>query len=508
MRLLRRLSIFALFSVLTIGGQAQPYPQWGALQAGPYKVGFRVIHTYDYTRGYWPKVDYQGRVDTLETARPMQISLWYPAVAPADDAPMVFGDYIALKASARGLPRTTEADRREAVEALRRGPLNPFFPEGVSDEDLQRVLQTPTAAIQEADAAAGTFPLVIHTGFSLSGQSVLLEYLASHGYVVAAVPLLGTHPAWYHRGEGTAEAYQAGADDIGFIYSQAQHWPLADVSKTAVIGMFSAQGLLFQMQQMQLDALAVLDGNYPEALYEVPGFDFTAVRIPILDMPRANFRGERSMLDSLRYADRYLARFDGVTHGDFYQFQRIAHPEQAEEHVSYHLIARYTRAFLDMTLKQDASAVAFLAKSPDEAGAPEGMMTLAHHPAHAARPTEAEFLALIRAGQASEARRAWERAAAASPRPIASESALTTTLFFFRRDNGAQVAVPGFELLTDLFPTSWRAWEHLGTTYWQAQDVPRARTAFQQALHLLGQEDTPEPRHKERLQKRLDDLQE
>jgi len=79
---------------------AQTYPQWGAMQPGPYEVGIRVIHTYDYSRGYWPKVDYQGQRDTLETARPMQISIWYPAQPQPEATRMVFGDYIALKASA------------------------------------------------------------------------------------------------------------------------------------------------------------------------------------------------------------------------------------------------------------------------------------------------------------------------------------------------------------------------------------------------------------------------
>ena len=505
---------YLLILPLLIGVQgdafAQSFPQWGPLQAGPYEVGFRAIHTYDHSRGYWPKVDHRGQRDTLETARPIQISVWYPATPSTDAQRMPFGDYIALKASALGLERATPERRTEAVESLRQGPLSPFFPDGVSDEDLRRVLGTQTAAIRDAEPEAGPFPLVIHAGFGLMGQSVLLEYLASHGYVVATVPLLGTSPAWYHRGEGTAAAYQAGADDIGFVYGYARQWPFADVTRAAVIGMFSADGLLFQMQHMQLDALAVLDGSYPAALQEVPGFDLDAVRIPILDMPRSDFRASRSMLDSLRYAERYLVRFDSVTHGDFYQFQRIAHPERAAEHVSYHIIARYTRAFLDAVLKEAPEAISFLSKDPDEAGAPVGFMTLERRPAVRAAPTQHEFLLLVRQGKIAEARRAWEATyATATHRPIVSEEALTTTLFFLRRDRGARASIEAFRILVEIFPESWRAWEHVGMTYQQAGDAAQARTAFGTSLRLLPAADLrPEERaqHEERLAGRLQNL--
>ena len=102
------------------------------------------------------------------------------------------------------------------------------------------------------------------------------------------------------------------------------------------------------------DALAVLDGRYPSTLRDVPGFDPDAVRIPILEMPRSDHRDDRTMLDSLVYADRHVVRFDSVTHRDFYQFRRIAEPHLAEDDVGYHLVARYTRAFLDATLQADA----------------------------------------------------------------------------------------------------------------------------------------------------------
>ena len=506
-RLMRSLPLPALLLGVQIDTGAQVYPQWGALEPGPYEVGFRVLHTYDYSRGYWPKVDYQGRRDTLETARPMQISIWYPAAPQADVLRMKFGDYIALIPKSLGHERASPEGHAEAAESLRRGPLNPFFPDGVSEEDLQRVLDTPTAGIRDAQPEAGPFPLVIHAGFGLIGQTVLLEYLASHGYVVATFPLLGTSPAWYNRGEGTAEALQAVADDIGFVYGYLGQKTFADRSRTAVIGMFSASGLLFQMQHMQLDALAVLDGRYPEELQQIPGFDTDAVRVPILDMPRADFRDDRSLLDSLRFADRYLVRFDKTTHLDFYQFQRIADPERAVEHVSYRLISRYTRAFLDAVLKNDAAAASFLREDPEVNGAPADFMTLERRPAEPAAPTQEEFLLLVRQHQIEEARRVWEHSRGTGPHmSLASEEGLTTTLLFLRRDHGAQESIEAFRLLVDMFPKSWQAREHLAVTWQRAGEDALARESYREVLRLLRAADiTPNDRarHEARIEERL-----
>jgi hypothetical protein len=491
------------FARETLGQQP---PQWGDMRGGAHAVGFRVIRTHDRTRSYWPPVTYRGHRDSLETARPMQISIWYPATASANARRMEFGEYVVLEGEALGLERTTPERRTEAVESLRRGPLNPYFPNGVSDEELRRVLATRTASIWEAEPARGAFPLLIHLG-STVGQTVLLEYLASHGYVVASIPVLGTAPAWYQRGEGTPEAHQASAADVGFVLATVAALPYADGSRAAVIGMLTAGGLLFQMQHQRLRAMAMLDGSYPESLRSAPGFDLRAIRIPLLDIPRSGARPDRVMLDSMRYADRYLVRFDSVTHGDFYQFRRIAHPRQASEHVSYRLVARYTRAFLDHELKNDAAASQLLSGDPRLAGAPPGFLTVEHGDAAAAVPTAEEFLLLVREGAIAEARRAWRAYhASGSHRPLVGEAPLTTTLLFRRRDHGPAQATDAFQLLVEMFPESWRAWEHLATTHQQANDVGSARAAYREALRLLR--GTPMPGgerdpHERRLMERL-----
>jgi hypothetical protein len=497
-----------LLSVGAGGGReaiAQRPPQWGDMESGPHAVGFRVIRGYDHTRSYWPPVGYDGKRDSLETARPIQISVWYPAADSVTGQRMAFGEHVALEGEALGLERATPQRRAEAEQSLRRGPLNPYFPGGITDEQLRRVLATPTASVREAAPAGGPFPLLIHLG-STVGQTVLLEYLASHGYVVASIPVLGTAPAWFGRGEGTPEAHLASAADVGFVLATVGALPYADGSRAAVMGMLTAGGLLFQMQHQQLRAMAVLDGSYPESLRRAPGFDLHAVRIPLLDMPRSGALPDRAMLDSMRYADRYLVRFDSVTHADFYQFRRIAHPERAAEHVSYRIIARYTLAFLDHVLKQDTMASRFLSADPHSAGAPERFLTVAHRPAIQATPTAEEFLLLVRNGDIREARRAWKTfQESGAHRPLVEESPMTITLFFYRRDQGPANSADAFRLLVEMFPDSWRAREHLATTYQQANDAESARDAYREAIRLLGTAPMPAAEREEH-QRRLEAL--
>ena len=86
---------------------------------------------------------------------------------------------------------------------------------------------------------------------------------------------------------------------------------------------------------------------------------------------------------------------------------------------------------------------------------------------------------------------------------MVEESPLTITLFFHRRAQGPANSLDAFRLLVEMFPDSWRAREHLATTYQQANDVESARDAYREALRLVRA--TPMPaaereEHERRLQ--------
>src|SRR5580765_6060403 len=69
------------------------------LLAQPYAVGFQQWTRYDYTRAYWMPRDLDGKPRAIETARPMNVAIWYPA-QPSSGPRMTVGDYVALEEAA------------------------------------------------------------------------------------------------------------------------------------------------------------------------------------------------------------------------------------------------------------------------------------------------------------------------------------------------------------------------------------------------------------------------
>ena len=84
-----------MISALILAAAINTPPMWGSLERGPYAVGYQQIDRYDYTRPYWTARDLDGHARTIERARPMRISVWYPA--KESDAPaLTLGDFVSM----------------------------------------------------------------------------------------------------------------------------------------------------------------------------------------------------------------------------------------------------------------------------------------------------------------------------------------------------------------------------------------------------------------------------
>jgi hypothetical protein len=474
---MRFLLLLCLLLASTLNAQSSPYPQWGNLEPGPYAVGVRVINTFDYSRTYWPPRDWRGQERPGESARPMQIVIWYP-VDPTTSAGglMTYGDYLDFWATELGA--RSDSLKAAKVREYRQGPFAPSFPNGIADADWARITGVRTAARDSAPPARARFPLLIQAGIGgASAQSVMHEFLASHGYVIASVPFLNTSPAWHDRGEWTAAALDEEVRDIGFVLSQVRELEFVDRSKLAVIGMGAHAGLNFQMRTGLLDAIAMLDVTFPESMRRLPYYDPAAVRIPILDLPNTEYpRDDESILDSLRYSERFLVRFRELPHVDFYQFTRVGRPERAREFVNYETISRYALNFLDATLKNDSTARRTLLAGAE----------VAHRAAMPAAPTEAEFLTLVRYQGMEPAVALYREVKARDPGArMFSIDGLRTGAFFLMRDRGIPQATTGLELIAEAYPDSAKAHQFLGDWYARGQMRAEARQHYQAALEKL-----------------------
>src|SRR5262249_13175752 len=117
------------------------------------------------------------------------VNLWYPASKSGEAERMPHRDYLGIRSHDPLLARfsTKLAEYNRAVIAKevmgkKEAELNER-----EKSLLDEFLDTPTACIRDAAPARGSFPLVVyHSGAvsSFEDNSVLCEFLASHGFVV------------------------------------------------------------------------------------------------------------------------------------------------------------------------------------------------------------------------------------------------------------------------------------------------------------------------------------
>jgi hypothetical protein len=148
---------------------------WGNLEKGPYAVGYKVLDRYDYTRPYWMARDLDGKPRTLERARPMRISVWYPAAA--GKAPfMTLGDYVDQMGVEDQMLTSLDAEQKRAARAA-------FYAlpvmRAATPEQRAKIEALTTLAQRNAPAAVGKFPLILYSLGSAAPAAITPEYLAS-----------------------------------------------------------------------------------------------------------------------------------------------------------------------------------------------------------------------------------------------------------------------------------------------------------------------------------------
>ena len=400
---------------------AAPPPQWGALEPGPYAVGYRTIEHVDVSRRYGDR------------PRTLLVSVWFPADVSRGGTPMPYRGYLDDVAREWGGARAEEL-RAAAIGDLTGAALGSVESDGARAERLATLLETPTAAIRDAAPASGRFPLVLHVPGALT-QSILLEYLASQGYVVMSVPLYNSAPAYLGRGDHSPASLLDTTEDLACVLDEAARVPFADVSRTAAIGMFAQAGLALQMRGAPLAAVACLECGDSATLTSLPFHDPSRVRIPVLELRSATAGGAMSFTTGLRAATRYAARFTVLQHSDFFPFATLAAPRG---HTSgYEAVVLLARQFLDSALKGDEAATRL---PPRRAATSRGFRRVrsrcAITDAEVVPPTTAEFLGWLRFGDIERARAAWDHYGAA----LTSRDRMFAVVLFLARDRAPHAA--------------------------------------------------------------------
>ncbi|MCP3100542.1 hypothetical protein LZ198_16860 [Myxococcus sp. K15C18031901] len=474
-----------------------PRPLWGDLAPGPHAVGYQVLYRFDTSRT-WATTRPYGKSFTADpSGRPMRISVWYPAAARATGRKLRFEDYFRGGSAPKGFPDV------ETLLAERDGASHQ---RGFRDA-YAALAATPTAAIANAPAAPGHFPLVLTTGGQgalLTTNATLAEYLASHGYVVATVFTLGPSSDEPSLGLTPAEVAIT-VRDYEFTWSVVRALPNVDPSRLAMVGhsMGGSAAVLFAMQNANVAAVVGLDGTYgfphppadPGILSVTEGYHHAPrkMRAAILDLRRKQPWIDLSAVRSYHHSDRYLVTLSQMFHSSFTEgslHQRFsgefpANPEGTTPRSSgegFTWTCALIEAFLDLQLNADASGLTRM-KAVVE-GNPRA--TFAYEPARAARPPPSVVLEQVEARGLDAVIASVEQLRRELPdEPVVEEAVFVALGYSLLGQGKADRAILAFQLAMYFHPTSANAADSLGDGYSAAGRKDDARKAFERAIQLV-----------------------
>jgi hypothetical protein len=388
---------------------AQTPRLWGELSPGAYRVGFQVVNKYDYSRTFKPARDHDGKVREGEQARPIQIGVWYPSEKPGGSAAMAFEEYIDLMAKEESFEKITAADEQRA-QTLFKDSIKRWLKEEPSDEKINELMKTKTVCMRNASALKGSFPrIILAQGFSQSSltHAIMCEYLASHGYVVATSPSMGTA---MREMTFDIKAAETQTRDLEFLISYLRDFSNTDQDKLGVAG-FSFGGAplaILSMRNFDVDAALSLDSEIgfqgaSTLLAQSPSFDIAAMQTPLMHLTqRANQFLDFAFIDSLQYSQRYILRFDGLEHFDFSSLGMISSiiPDfikttRTNQKSGYETLCRYALNFFNAYLKNDQQGLTFMKKPPEENNVPAGLLAIESKAGQKAPPTVEQFIDII-----------------------------------------------------------------------------------------------------------------
>ncbi|HYC84048.1 MAG TPA: alpha/beta hydrolase [Chryseosolibacter sp.] len=355
------------------------------LAHGHFRVGFKKYTKDDNTRSYQRLYDWDNKV----LARPISISLWYPAEKVSENSILKVDDYMAI------------LKQEEEWESLPNDRILSWF--YYDNEKNRKHFELQTKAYKDAEPVKGKFPVVIYAP-SYQASSVenfaLCEFLASHGYIVISSPSRGTENRFFEG--GTIKDIETQARDIEFLIAEALILINADAGKLSVIG-FSFGGIsnvLAQMRNERIKALVCLDGSIKyqfQKLLSVGYGDVSKVDVPFMFMAQKDIplsvmvednidttlNRSFPFFDSLTRSQAYYYKFNDLTHACFSSMgilfqERDPRQDKSEKEIidSYRWVSTYVMHFLNGFSKGDKSSLQFLADDPANNGVAPGLITL------------------------------------------------------------------------------------------------------------------------------------
>lgn len=285
------------------------------LQRGNYDVGFRRIFKIDRSR-VWPRSPY---LDSLEgnVNRPIRIDVWYPANKNNSEE-MLFEEYV--------YPNTESQEYKDINFLTQRWDVYSY--KGLAEDSLkfEKLMHTKIPVFKDAKPVNKKFPLVVYSAgwFNRSpDNTILAEYLASHGFIVATIPQLNPG-LWTYKFASDFRSVENQTRDLEFAIGTLILEPNVDRTQIAAMG-YSTGGdvaLLLQGRNELIDCVVGMDASWSldsdNDVINSPFFNTNYNKVPVLVLRRKTDSGQyNKVLDSLKKAQRYVIEIDGADHGSF-----------------------------------------------------------------------------------------------------------------------------------------------------------------------------------------------
>lgn len=487
-----------------------------SLPFGPQRVGYRSVVVYDHTRNV-PRdtIDEAGAPVRLVRPRPIHLSVWYPA-GPSTRAPMRYREYLALYGPSLHVPPTTDSARRFADSALAHWDNLMIRNPGVSLEARRDALRAaiaregaaPTHAIRDAPTDGRAHPIVIYAA-GAEGPSfendVLMEYLASRGYLAIGVP------SWTEAGgpiATTAPSLETESRDLEVALGYARELPNEARQNVALMG-WSWGGLanvVVASRNQSVSAVISLDGSvryywHDASLraevnatrpFATPSLFINQGSTPLSLIAQIGGDTTFTFYDSLRYADAYRVTVRDARHQNFASmYDRLAGPQPnffvADRRTAadaYTTIGTYVVTFLDAYLRNDSGARQRLTLAPSVLGVPDTNLTVDWRRALRPLPTMAAFRRALGKQSWREAPTVLARLQAADPAFTLPDDSLDDAGSMLIDDGRPLDAIGAYLVYTRLYPRQAEAWNDLADAYADVRDTTNAIAAYRHALSV------------------------
>ncbi|NIM16319.1 MAG: hypothetical protein GTO45_30345 [Candidatus Aminicenantes bacterium] len=493
--------VIIIFIFLTFGFNT--FPQglhvYGDLKPGKYPVGFQLQEVIDFSRVY------PSRPSQRLNSRVIRIYLWYPAQS-AGKQPIRLKDYVNMA--------VTDFIPGDRIQQERNDSSSWPVPlkKGIPKQLLAKLLKENTISSKDVPGAKGPFPLIV-LGQGLYYESplshfILCEFLASHGYVVATCPLVGS---FYRLVNIHARDLETQMRDLEFVLGRIKQRSFVDAGKIGVTGydIGGMAGLLMVMRNPHIKVFLSMDSavnykrlpiprnhsNYREKNFTIPWMHMTQARFA---ENNENQPKQSPLFQRKKYGPSYLVKVPTTNHGCFSSYAalglqnpvtgywRSIENNLKDLHVR---ICRYARLFFDAYLKDDEESLMTLTKRSNGNDLSDSIMTVDYKEGVATPPrVDGLIHSIISLGLKEVNREIEELLKTHAPQDLFDEKALNWLgyhfLYWWDRP---QEALDVFKLNTQLFPDSANAFDSLGEAYLTLGDKENAILSYRKSLQLNPQ---------------------